>query len=72
MPKRLVISELEDKDWLIEHYVNQRLSVPGIAGMLNCSKSTVFRALYRHEIPRNNNTLIHVGCWRHTRRDAES
>lgn len=42
--------ELQNKDWLIEHYVTRNLSSPHIAKILNCDKGAVVKALRRQRI----------------------
>lgn len=44
--------QLGDRDWLIEHYVNQRMTIPEIHAIVGCrSAKSVRNALARHEIP---------------------
>ena len=48
-------------DWLIEHYVNQKLSTVKLAKIWGCAQSTICTEMKRHNIPRRSNSESNTG-----------
>jgi len=48
--------ELQDKNWLEQKYVEEKLSTTAISKIIGCHKDSVTVALKRHEIPRRTNS----------------
>lgn len=54
---RVQVPELNDYDWLYEHYITRGLSYGRIAEMLGCHEYSVFRACTRLGVPRKHREL---------------
>lgn len=60
MSKYFKFPELQDKDWLIEQYVNRGLSGAQVAKLIGCTRGAVEYGLAKFNIPRRGR---HYGRW---------
>ena len=51
--------ELNDKDWLSEKYIDEKMSCRSIGELIGCNEGTVRRALDRNDIKARNNSESH-------------
>lgn len=56
-----MIQELRNKNFLVNHYIQQKLSIDKVAEMLNCSYSLVRNWLIKHNIPLRTRWEANIG-----------
>lgn len=51
----------QNKSWFLKHYVDTQLSAKEIAGLINCSETTIFRRLKKFDISSRTPKESHFG-----------